>query len=77
MTVRITVDDSRREALLDELGSDATLVGDDIELVVTNRSTFRSFLVGYLEYVEILEPKAIRDDMIAWLERIAQPEKSA
>ena len=77
VTVRIAVDDSRRDALLDELGSDATLVGDQIELVVTNRSTFRSFLVGYLEYVEIIEPADVRADMIAWLERIARQEEPA
>jgi predicted DNA-binding transcriptional regulator YafY len=71
VTVRIAVDESRRDALLDELGSDATVVGDLIELVVTNRSAFRSFLVGYLEYVEIVDPPDVRAEMIAWLERIA------
>jgi proteasome accessory factor B len=77
VTVRIAVDDARRDALLDELGSDATVVGDEIELVVTNRSAFRSFLVGYLEYAEIVDPPDVRADMVAWLERIAATKDSA
>jgi proteasome accessory factor B len=77
VAVRIEVDDVQRDAMLAQLGSDATAVEDDgngktvIELVVTNRGGFRAFLLGFSDSVRVLGPPEVRADMIAWLEGLA------
>jgi proteasome accessory factor B len=38
-----------------------------VELPVTNRAAFRSFVLSFLDHAEILEPPELRDDLIAWL----------
>ncbi len=38
-----------------------------VELPVTNRAAFRSFVLSFLEHAEVLEPAELRDDLIAWL----------
>ena len=38
---------------------------------MTNRSAFRSFVLGFLDHAEVLGPSELRDDMVAWLERVA------
>ncbi len=38
-----------------------------VELPVTNRAAFRSFVLSFLEHAEILEPPELRDDLVAWL----------
>ncbi|HYL53391.1 MAG TPA: WYL domain-containing protein [Acidimicrobiia bacterium] len=76
VTVRISVDAAQRDAMLAQLGADATIVDHErdetlIELTVTNRSTFRAFLLGFLEHARVVEPPDVRDEMVAWLSRIA------
>ena len=39
-------------------------------VTVTNRSAFRSFVLGFLDHVEVLDPPELRDDLISWLERL-------
>ena len=43
---------------------DGTVV---VELPVTNRAAFRSFVLSFLEHAEVLEPPELRDDLVAWL----------
>ena len=38
-----------------------------VELPVTNRAAFRSFVLSFLEHAEILDPPELRDDLVAWL----------
>ena len=38
-----------------------------VELPVTNRAAFRSFVLSFLEHAEILEPQELRDELVAWL----------
>ena len=38
-----------------------------MELPVTNRAAFRSFVLSFLEHAEVLEPPELRDDLVAWL----------
>ena len=45
-------------------GPDGSVV---VELPVTNRAAFRSFVLSFLEHAEILEPPELRDDLVAWL----------
>ncbi|MFL6204779.1 MAG: helix-turn-helix transcriptional regulator [Acidimicrobiales bacterium] len=47
-----------------EEGADGSVV---VELPVTNRAAFRSFVLSFLEHAEILEPPELRDELVAWL----------
>jgi proteasome accessory factor B len=47
-----------------EEGADGSVV---VELPVTNRAAFRSFVLSFLEHAEILDPQELRDDLVAWL----------
>ncbi len=76
--VRLRVDADYGDTVLAELGSDATVdenASDDdstiIETAVTNRAAFRSFVLGFLDHAEVLEPPDIRADVVRWLERAA------
>lgn len=57
---------------LDHLG-DATVVAEGadggivVELTVTNRDAFRSFVLGFLEHAEVLGPDELRDELVGWL----------
>ncbi len=64
--------------MLGELGSDARVDAHDtspsssvIETAVSNRAAFRSFVLGFLEHAEVLEPDDVRADIVHWLERAA------
>jgi proteasome accessory factor B len=37
---------------------------------VTNRAAFRSFVLGFLDHAEVLEPPELRAEMIEWLETL-------
>ncbi len=39
-----------------------------VELPVTNRAAFRSFVLSFLEHAEILSPPELRADLVAWLD---------
>ncbi len=76
--MRIAVDAAQRDAMLAQLGNDATVIDDEgdetlVELTVTNRSTFRAFVLGFLEHAEVVEPPDVRAEIVAWLSRIATP----
>jgi proteasome accessory factor B len=78
VTVRVAVDAGHALGALAALGSEARVepgsdpTGDTIfEITVTNRAAFRSFVLGFLEHAEILEPPDVRADMIEWLEAVA------
>jgi proteasome accessory factor B len=40
-----------------------------VEFVVVNRPAFRSFVLGFLDHAEILEPPELRADLLAWITR--------
>ena len=42
-----------------------------VELTVTNRDAFRSFVLGFLEHAEVLGPPELRDELVAWLGALA------
>lgn len=42
-----------------------------VEMDVTNRRAFRTFVLGFLEHAEILSPPELRDDLVEWLEAMA------
>jgi proteasome accessory factor B len=39
-----------------------------VELPVTNRAAFRSFVLSFLDHAELLGPDDLRADLVAWLE---------
>jgi predicted DNA-binding transcriptional regulator YafY len=59
--------------MLAELGADATEADDGtIEVAVTNRAAFRTFVLGFLEHAEVLEPAEVRAEIVTWLEKVAK-----
>jgi proteasome accessory factor B len=43
-----------------------------VEFVVVNRPAFRSFVLGFLDHAEILEPESLRADLLAWIAPFAE-----
>jgi predicted DNA-binding transcriptional regulator YafY len=77
VTVRLAVDGAHRDGLLNELGGDGTIVDEQagrtvVELTITNPPALRSFVFGYLEHVEVIEPIEVREEIVAWLTEIAK-----
>jgi proteasome accessory factor B len=78
VTVRLAVDADHVEGVLAALGAEASLEpgptprGDSVvEIAVTNRAAFRSFVLSFLEHAEILEPPEMRTEIVEWLESVA------
>jgi len=72
---RLHVDADHAGWAVGQVGADAVETrGDDGSVVlgvtVTNRSAFRSFVLGFLDHAEVLDPPEIRDDLVAWLEQL-------
>jgi proteasome accessory factor B len=72
----LAVDAEQAPWVVDNLGSDVvseTRADGSIvvELPVTNRDSFRSFALTFLDHAEVLGPQELRDDMVAWLEALA------
>lgn len=42
------------------------------EVPVTSWGPFRSFLLGFLDHAELLEPAQLRADLVSWLQRYAE-----
>jgi proteasome accessory factor B len=74
ITVRLRVDAAHADGLCAQLGSDAGVVIEDddgalVELAITNRAALRTFVLGFLDHVEVVSPPDVRADVVAWLER--------
>ncbi|MGH9211757.1 MAG: helix-turn-helix transcriptional regulator [Acidimicrobiales bacterium] len=72
---RLLVDGSHAPWVVDYLGPEALVEhrGDGgvvVELPVTNRDSFRSFTLTFLEHAEVLDPPELRDDLVAWLQKL-------
>ncbi len=70
---RVRIDEPRASAAARDLGEDRVVRRDEdgaIEVMVpcANGPAFRSWLLGYLEHAEVLEPPSVRSDVIAFLE---------
>ena len=76
LSVRLLVDAGRAAVASRQLGeaSSAEVQPDGsviFEVPVVNVDAFRSFVLGFLEHAEILDPPEIRADLINWLESLA------
>jgi proteasome accessory factor B len=52
-----------------ERGADGTIT---VELTVTNRDAFRSFVLGFLDHAEVLDPPDLRAELVEWLRELAR-----
>ncbi len=68
---RVRIDGPAASWAVQHVGPDHVLEETDgavvVELPVTNRAAFRSFVLSFLEHAEILDPPELRDDLVAWL----------
>lgn len=76
VNVRLAVDAAHLDGVVAELGADARVeTGPDgnafVDVAVSNQAAFRSFVLGFLEHAEIVEPPEARAAMIEWLETVA------
>jgi proteasome accessory factor B len=76
INAKVLIDGPQARWAMQHLGPDSIISvdGEDavvVELPVTNRNAFRSFVLGFLEHAEVLEPPELRDEMVAWLEAMA------
>jgi predicted DNA-binding transcriptional regulator YafY len=62
---------SRDGPTVEERRPDGSVV---LEVQVTNREAFRSFVLGFLDHAEILGPPELRADMVDWLEDLVSTE---
>jgi proteasome accessory factor B len=72
VTARVRIEGPQAQWAMQHVGPDHVVsVEDDgavtIELPVTNRSAFRSFVLGFLEHAEVLSPPELRAEMVTWL----------
>jgi proteasome accessory factor B len=73
----VRVDADQAHWAEEALGTDTIeLIADDgshiFAVPVTSWAPFRSFLLGFLDHAELLEPEDLRADLILWLERFAE-----
>ena len=60
------VDFLGEEAVLDHMEEGSVIVGESVR----NRAAFRSFVLTFLDGVEILGPEELRSDLVQWLEAL-------
>lgn len=72
---RLLIDGDRAGWALDHLGdarvleelADGSVV---VELSVTNRDAFRSFVLGFLDHAEVIAPDELRQELVDWLRKV-------
>jgi proteasome accessory factor B len=57
-----------RDAIVEERADGAVVVSLD----VTSADGFRSFILGFLDHAEVLEPAQLRSSIVEWLEAMAR-----
>ena len=76
VVARVRIDATRAAWAIQHLGPDQLVASEPdgaviVELPVTNRPAFRSFVLSFLDHAEVLEPTELRDDLVAWLQAMA------
>jgi predicted DNA-binding transcriptional regulator YafY len=80
VVARVAVDADQAAVARSMVGSGADVEERDdgsivLTLPVTHPDGFRSFVLGFLEHAEVLEPPALRREMVDWLTRIAEENR--
>ena len=72
VTARVRIDADQAGWAVDHVGAERVVEQDDegvvVELVVTNRDAFRSFVLGFLDHAEVLDPPELRAEVVDWLQ---------
>lgn len=73
LVARVRVDAVQAGKVAAEVGADRVVEraedgGVVLELTVTNRSAFLTWLLGLLDHAEVLEPQELRDEVVLWLQ---------
>jgi predicted DNA-binding transcriptional regulator YafY len=76
---RVLVDAPQAPWITQHLGPDAVVEERPdgsvvVAMTVTNRDNFRSFVLGFLDHAEVLDPPELREDVIAWVRAMARAE---
>lgn len=76
VTARMLVDADHAHGALEALRGDAKFDtrpdgSVEVELTITNRAAFRSFVLDFLDHAVVCSPPDVRDDVVAWLRRVA------
>jgi proteasome accessory factor B len=76
IAARIEVDADQAVWAVHATGRDAVVQQREdgsvlLELQVRNVPAFRGFVLSFLEHAEVLEPAALRDDIVQWLRHLA------
>ena len=74
MLARVWFDPAVAQSVRSELPATAVEQDDEdglvVALTVTNRDGFRSWVLGFLDRAEVLEPPELRESVIAWLDAL-------
>ena len=75
LIAQVLIDADQAGWALDHLGDPRIVEQRDdgavvVELTVTNRDAFRSFVLGFLDHAEVLAPTELREEIIAWLKAV-------
>jgi predicted DNA-binding transcriptional regulator YafY len=73
VTAVVRIDASQARLSRGHVGEDAVWTdlpdgSAEVEMEVTNRRAFRTFVLGFLDHAEVLRPPELRGEMAAWLE---------
>ena len=76
--MRIRVDALEARRVVDEVGEDKVMEraddgSVDLVLKVSGFPAIRSWVLGLLDHATIIEPRPFRDELVAWLEELAEP----
>lgn len=74
--VRVLVDEPQVAMAGRQFGPDVVVTprpdgSVEFDVPVVNLGAFRSFLLGFLEHAEVLDPPEVRADFVGWLETVA------
>ena len=73
VTARVRIDGPQAQWAVQHVGPDHVVAVEadgtiTIELPVTNRAAFRSFVLGFLDHAEVLSPPELRAELVGWLD---------
>ena len=72
LTAVVRIDADQAPWVRRDLGEEAVVATGpdgsvDVVVSVRNRDAFRSWVLGFLDHAEVLEPPALREELVAWL----------